>query len=313
MPATFRFRSFCCGSRARRGGQACSSCQPVPLTPLGPSTCASVIDTHRVLFIEEAWNTFGDLGAAIRATNRKAAEARDLAATIDDGPPYRVAVVWVVRASAANRNLVRRYPAIFANAFPASSQAFVDALSGVGNPPEQTGLVWYDAGRRRIHAWRRTGAMIDYPPLCHEPGAGQVLPCRAQAQRQAAVSSAGRVGARAKRGLHARHGRSPTRPAATSSRVSLVSGAQSSAPGSSPQVPGRPRCLAEGAPLVLDRVVDADLREVETDLVERQRTLPRRTRIRPASNEVTRTSVEPDLVEVSPSPVGPANRQRRAP
>jgi transcriptional regulator with XRE-family HTH domain len=131
----------------------------LPTRPADPARSIDVCVRDRrtrVLFIEEAWNTVGDLGAAIRATHRKAAEAADLAATIDDGPPYRVAVVWVVMASAANIDLVRRYPTILANAFPGSSRAWVGALAGDADPPDQPGLVWYDAGTRRLHAWRRS-------------------------------------------------------------------------------------------------------------------------------------------------------------
>lgn len=109
---------------------------------------------YRVLLIEEAWNTFGDVGAAIRSTNRKTAEASDLAATIDDGPPYRVAVVWVVRPSAANRRLVARYPEIFRSAFPGSSRAWVAALTAGASPPTQPGLVWLDPTNGRLTARR---------------------------------------------------------------------------------------------------------------------------------------------------------------
>jgi transcriptional regulator with XRE-family HTH domain len=109
---------------------------------------------QRVLIIEEAWNTFGDFGGAIRATHRKAAEAMDLAVTIDDGPPYRVATVWVVRASAANRALVGRYPEVVANAFPGSSRRWAVALTSGDAPPTDPGLVWYDPATRRIHPWR---------------------------------------------------------------------------------------------------------------------------------------------------------------
>jgi hypothetical protein len=52
-----------------------------------------------------------DLGAAVRATNRKVAEA---AAT---WPDDRIATVWVVRASAANRALLARFPHIIDAAF----------------------------------------------------------------------------------------------------------------------------------------------------------------------------------------------------
>lgn len=95
----------------------------LPTRPSDPSRSIDVCvrdARHRVLIIEEAWNTFGDLGAATRSTNRKAAEAADLAATIDDGPPYRVAAVWIVRPSSTNRALLARYPSIFGAACPGS-------------------------------------------------------------------------------------------------------------------------------------------------------------------------------------------------
>lgn len=110
---------------------------------------------HRVLMIEEAWNTFGDLGLAIRNTNRKTAEATDLAATIDDGPPYRVATVWIVRSSATNRALVARYPQVFRSAFAGSSRGWARALTTGDAPPVQPGLVWLDPASGQISEWRR--------------------------------------------------------------------------------------------------------------------------------------------------------------
>jgi transcriptional regulator with XRE-family HTH domain len=112
---------------------------------------------HRVLIIEEAWNTFGDIGAAVRATHRKQAEAQDLAATIDDGPPYRVATLWVVRESAANRAILSRFPEILRSAFPGSSRTWASALTTGHAPPAEAGLVWYDPALRRIREWRRIG------------------------------------------------------------------------------------------------------------------------------------------------------------
>lgn len=135
----------------------------LPTRPMSPTRSIDVCvrDTrHRVLLIHEAWNTFGDLGMAVRSTNRKAAEATDLAATIDDGQPYRVAVVWVVRPSAANRALVSRYPQIFRTAFPGSSRAWASALTAGAAPPDRPGLVWLDPASGRITESRiaaRTG------------------------------------------------------------------------------------------------------------------------------------------------------------
>ncbi len=131
----------------------------LPTRPTDPSRSIDVCIRdvrHRVLIIEEAWNTFGDLGAAVRATHRKAAEATDVAATIDDGPAYRVATVWIVRASAINRSLIVRYPEIVRAAFPGSSHGWVTALTSNAAPPAESGLVWYDQAAQRVHAWRST-------------------------------------------------------------------------------------------------------------------------------------------------------------
>jgi len=111
-------------------------------------------DRHRVLLIVEAWNTFGDLGAAIRSTNRKVAEALDLAELIGGDRPYGVAAVWVIRSSVTNRGLVRRYPQILRSAFPGSSRTWVRALGGGSAAALQPGLVWLDPASGRVSALR---------------------------------------------------------------------------------------------------------------------------------------------------------------
>jgi len=129
----------------------------LPTRPMNPrhSIDICVRDArHRVLVIEEAWNTIGDFGAATRSTNRKVAEASDLAAIVDDGPTYRVAAVWIVRPSAANRRLVARYPEVLRAALPGSSRAWVMALTAGASPPRQPGLVWLDPASGRMTAWR---------------------------------------------------------------------------------------------------------------------------------------------------------------
>lgn len=125
----------------------------LPTRPLDPSrsTDVGIRDIrHRVRILAECWNTFGDLGAAARGTHRKASEA---AAT---WPEDRIATVWVVRATAANRRLLARYPHILAASFPGSSRAWVRALvRGDIAPPVEPGIVWYDAGAGRLSEHRR--------------------------------------------------------------------------------------------------------------------------------------------------------------
>jgi transcriptional regulator with XRE-family HTH domain len=132
--------------------------------PAEPARSADVglrDDTRRLLEIIECWNTIGDVGAATRSSERKRAEAEQLAVAI--GPidehgvaqPYRVRLCWVIRATALNRALVARYPEVFATRFRGSSSGWARALTEGTEPPEQPGLVWCDAKATRLFAWRR--------------------------------------------------------------------------------------------------------------------------------------------------------------
>jgi len=96
----------------------------------------------------------GDIDAAARSTSRKVAEAEALAIALGAGWPHRVSGCWVVHDTNRNRELVRRYPEIFAARFPGSSEAWVHATAG-GDPPTQPGLVWCDRSATRLFAWRR--------------------------------------------------------------------------------------------------------------------------------------------------------------
>lgn len=129
--------------------------------PASPSFSIDVClrdDSLRVLFIEECWNTFGNINAAVRSTRRKIAEAQQFAvAAGGENGAYRVAAVWVVRDTRRNRDLLARYPEVFAAAFTASSRQWVEALTKKGvAPPGELGLVWCDLRATRLFAWRRT-------------------------------------------------------------------------------------------------------------------------------------------------------------
>ena len=106
------------------------------------------------MILNECWNTFGDVGAAARATVRKAAELEEVAVG-RWGPDAMVGVVWIVRASARNRALLARYPEIFATRFPGSSRAWARALMDGTEPPPEPGLVWCNVAATRLLEWRR--------------------------------------------------------------------------------------------------------------------------------------------------------------
>ncbi|HTS15275.1 MAG TPA: helix-turn-helix domain-containing protein [Candidatus Sulfotelmatobacter sp.] len=140
----------------------------LPTRPSHPTHSTDVglrDDRGRRLLLVECWNTIGDVGAAVRSTNRKLAEAEGLAAVIggarpvpgapEPGEPYAVSTVWVVRATRRNRELVARYPELFASRLTGSSRAWVRALATGAPPPADLGLVWCDVRCTRLFAWRR--------------------------------------------------------------------------------------------------------------------------------------------------------------
>jgi hypothetical protein len=131
----------------------------LPTRPSDPTASADVglgDPDHRALILVECWNAIGDIGSAARSTARKVAEAEQLAiAREGEGGPYRVASVWVVRATRRNRVLVASYPEVFATRFPGSSVGWTLALAAGAAPPEQPGLVWCDIAATRPFAWRR--------------------------------------------------------------------------------------------------------------------------------------------------------------
>lgn len=126
-----------------------------PADPSRSVDVALVDDARRRLVLVECWNSVGDLGAALRSTDRKRAEADTLATTRWGAAPNRVGVVWMVRASARNRALVGRYPELLASRFPGSSAGWVAALTTGVAPPPDPGLVWADPAATRVYPWRR--------------------------------------------------------------------------------------------------------------------------------------------------------------
>jgi hypothetical protein len=117
-------------------------------------------DALRLLVIEECWNTFGNLGAAVRSTGRKVVEMEAMAVAVGgERGQYRVATCWVVRDVPGNRALVERYPEIIRSTFNGSSQGWVKALTVPGvAPPSDPGIVWCDPRLRRLSPVRISAA-----------------------------------------------------------------------------------------------------------------------------------------------------------
>ena len=130
----------------------------LPTKPSDPARSIDVAlrdDANRALIIVEIWNRLDDLGAAARATTRKASEAEGPAVlAARSGPPYRVAICWLLVDTAANRRLVARYPEILTSRFPGSSLAWVRCLTDGSPPPTRPGIAWIDPRSARIVPFR---------------------------------------------------------------------------------------------------------------------------------------------------------------
>jgi len=122
-------------------------------TGRGWTDVALIKRAARVLVLIECVNVIGDLGQSFRSSDRKEAEAHQLAAALGgDGPPFAVSVCWVVRDSARNREIVRRYAELFAARFSGSSRDWTLALT-IGTPvPADPGLIWCDSSAARLFA-----------------------------------------------------------------------------------------------------------------------------------------------------------------
>jgi len=129
----------------------------LPTKPSDPSYSTDVglrDDAQRRLVQVECWNRFGNINASIRSSDRKRSDGEAMAIAIGNGQTYSVHQVWVVRATRRNRELLARYPEIFATRFTGSSRAWVAALVRGSPPPAAPGLVWANVGATRILEWR---------------------------------------------------------------------------------------------------------------------------------------------------------------
>jgi len=102
----------------------------------------------RIVIVAEIWNRVDDLGAAVRRLSRKVADASDLAQS--HRPPDRAVWCWLMVDTAANREIVRRYPAVIKATFDGSSAAWVRALMTGSAPPDRPGIAWIDPRRGRL-------------------------------------------------------------------------------------------------------------------------------------------------------------------
>jgi transcriptional regulator with XRE-family HTH domain len=110
----------------------------------GHSTDVELSRSDRGIVLVEIWNRLDDLGAAARSSDRKEGDVRARRRSA-------IGSCWLLVDTAANRAIVRRFPAILRARFPAASSRWVDTLSTGTIPPVAPGVAWIDvkAGRLR--------------------------------------------------------------------------------------------------------------------------------------------------------------------
>ena len=102
---------------------------------------------RRELAVVEIWDLFDDVGAAWRGLDAK------VAAVARARPEWAVSGLMIVRGTRRNRELVRELGTVFRARHPASSGAWLTALTSAARMPADRGFLWTDvAGTRLIPA-----------------------------------------------------------------------------------------------------------------------------------------------------------------
>jgi transcriptional regulator with XRE-family HTH domain len=123
----------------------------VPSNPREPSLAIDLAleGPNRQLVLVEIWNRIDDLGAAVRSSDRKLAQVAR--------PGREVGSCWLFVDSAANRQIVQRYPAILRTRFGGSSVGWIAALTTGSRPPAAPGAAWIDLRGGRLRGLRIAG------------------------------------------------------------------------------------------------------------------------------------------------------------
>ena len=118
-----------------------------PIDPTAPGLTTDLrFDRAGATVLVEIWNRVDDLGAATRSSDRKLA-------AVQRGRPNALCV-WLLVETAANRRIVRRYPALLRARFPGSSAGWVRALTTDAPPPSRPGIAWIDVRSGRLRPVR---------------------------------------------------------------------------------------------------------------------------------------------------------------
>jgi transcriptional regulator with XRE-family HTH domain len=144
---------------ARAGGWRSLPEQPLDADARTSRAADVLLQRGHDYALVEVWDWFDDVGAALRAWNRRLAalERYAIAKMVDETPPT-TGGCWVIRATHRNRQLLADHRHLFRARFPASSRAWIAALSAARPMPDASAIVWASVGGDRLFAARPTGA-----------------------------------------------------------------------------------------------------------------------------------------------------------
>lgn len=94
--------------------------------------------------VAEIWDFFDDVGGSWRGLDGKIETIRR------EHPQSRVSGIFVVRATKRNRQLIEEFESMFRQRFPASSGAWLRALTTSAPMPSEPGLLWTDVQGTRL-------------------------------------------------------------------------------------------------------------------------------------------------------------------
>lgn len=108
----------------------------------------------------EVFDWFDDVGAALRAWQRKVARVEERAAGMArpapgslsaDAPSVRVSGCWTLRATTRNRRLVAAHAEVFRSRFPYSGRGWLRCLEDPAMPmPRDAGILWISVRGDRL-------------------------------------------------------------------------------------------------------------------------------------------------------------------
>jgi transcriptional regulator with XRE-family HTH domain len=120
-----------------------------------------VLQRGKEYILSEIWDRFDDVGASLRAWDRRMARLEALAIArlpVGVDTPPTIGGVWIVRATVRNRDLIATHRGVFSARFPGPGRPWIRALTDRDEPmPRAPAILWASVDGKRLHPARLSG------------------------------------------------------------------------------------------------------------------------------------------------------------